>query len=201
MLKKIGQGAAVVVLVLVVVIASRPSGYHIERTASIAAPAEVVYAQIDDLHRWARWDPFEKSDSTMHVTYSGAPSGVGASYHWMGRESGMGMMTIVEAKPYERVTLKGEFIEPMESVAAIVFTLRPGANGVDVTWAMDGEHNFLGKAKSLVMNMDRMVGTEYEKGLADLKGVAEAEAAQSAAVAATAGPVTPGAASVPTAAR
>ena len=180
MLAKIGLGLIALVAVLLVVIATRPAAFRIQRTATIAAPAGVVYAQLDDFHRWARWNPFEKGDTEMRKTYAGQ-GGVGASYHYVSPSAGEGRMTFTELAPGERVAVRAEFIKPFAATHQVEFTLRPAPGGVSVTWAMSGNNNFLGKAFSLFVNMDRMVGGQFEKGLADLKGLSEAEARQVAA--------------------
>jgi uncharacterized protein YndB with AHSA1/START domain len=187
MLVKIGVGVLALVAVLLVVIATRPAAFRIERSATIAAPPEVVYAHIDDFHRWDRWNPFEKGDTEMKKTYEGA-GGVGASYHYVSPSAGEGRMTFTALQPHERVGIRAEFIKPFAATNQVEFTLRPAAGGVTVTWAMSGSNNFLGKAFSLFMNMDRMVGGQFEKGLADLKGLSEAEAKNAATAQANAAP-------------
>ena len=165
-----------VVAVLVAFVATRPSSFRVARGTTISAPPEVVFAQIEDLHRWGRWSPFERSDPTMTKTYTGARAGVGASFHYAGMKIGEGQMTIVESAPPERIRVRAEFISPFTATNEIEFTLRPFPGGIAVTWAMSGRNSFVGKAISLVMNMDRMVGDDFEKGLADLKRLSEGEA-------------------------
>jgi len=174
--KKIGLGLVAALVVLVAVIATRPAAFEIRRTATIAAPAEVIFAQVNDLHRWSAWNPFEKADASMKLTYLGAAAGVGAGYHYVSEQSGEGRMTVTESAPNQRVAVKAEFIKPFAATNQIEFTLAPAANGVAITWAMRGNNNFLGKAIGLFVNMDKMIGAQFEKGLADLKQVAEQEA-------------------------
>lgn len=175
MLAKIGLGVAALLAVLLVVIATRPAAFRIERSATIAAPPEVVFAQIEDLHRWERWNPFEK-DAGMRKTFEGAPAGVGSAYHYVSEHSGEGRMTLTAVQPNRRVGVRAEFIKPFAATNDVEFTLRPAPGGVTVTWAMSGRNPFLGKAISLFVNMDRMVGGQFEQGLADLKRLSEAEA-------------------------
>jgi uncharacterized protein YndB with AHSA1/START domain len=189
MLAKIGLGVLVAVVLLLAVIATRPAAFRIERSTTVAAPAEMVFAQIDDLHRWGDWNPFEKQDANMKKTYEGAPSGVGSAYHYVSDRVGEGRMTVTEVQPPERVVVKAEFIKPLAATNRIDFTLTPTEGGVSVTWAMSGNNNFLGKAIGLFVSMDRMVGTEFEKGLADLKRLSEAEAKRAQATAPAAAPV------------
>jgi uncharacterized protein YndB with AHSA1/START domain len=184
MLVKIGIALIAVVAVLVVVIATRPAAFRIERSATIAAPAEAVFAEIDDFHRWNRWNPFEKGDTKLVRTFTGPSAAVGGSYHYVSPSAGEGRMTFTELRPHQRIAVRAEFIKPFAATNAVEFTLRPVPEGVTVTWAMSGRNPFLGKAISLFINMDRMVGGQFEKGLADLKQLTEAEARPHAAVAA-----------------
>jgi uncharacterized protein YndB with AHSA1/START domain len=184
MFAKIGIGVLAVVAVLLVVIATRPAAFSIQRTATIAAPAEVVYAQIEDFHRWDRWNPFEKGDTEMKKSYEGTPAGVGAAYHYVSPSAGEGRMTLTDVRPHERLAIRAEFIKPFAATNQVEFTLKPVPRGVAVTWTMSGRNPFLGKAISLFVNMDRMVGGQFEKGLADLKAVSEAQARTAQAVAA-----------------
>jgi uncharacterized protein YndB with AHSA1/START domain len=182
MLVKIAIGLAAVLAVLAIVIATRPAAFRVQRTTTIAAPAEVVYAQLEDLHRWGRWNPFEKADPSTRLTFSGPARGVGSSYHFAGKRMGEGRMTIAQLAPNERVAVEAEFIKPMAATNQIEFTLRPaGSGGVALTWAMSGRNGYVGKAVSLFVGMDRMVGGEFEKGLADLKRISEAQAATAVA--------------------
>jgi hypothetical protein len=176
MLVKIAIALAALIAVLLVVIATRPAAFRIERSATIAAPAEVVFAQIEDFRRWDRWNPFEKGDTQLTRTFAGTPAEVGASYHYLSPTAGEGRMTLTDLRPHERVGIRAEFIKPFAATNAVEFTLRPAPRGVTVTWAMSGRNPFLGKAISLFLNMDRMVGGQFEKGLADLARLSEDEA-------------------------
>lgn len=185
MLKKIALAVAVLVLVLLAVIAMRPDTFHVERSAQIAAPADVVFPLINDFHQWGRWSPWEKVDPSMQRTYGGPPSGPGATYAWAGNnEIGEGRMTILESKPGELVRIKLEFLKPFEATNQATFTLVPSAAGTRVTWAMDGDNAFIGKAISLFMDMDEMVGSTFAQGLAQLDTAAQADAQQRAQAAA-----------------
>jgi uncharacterized protein YndB with AHSA1/START domain len=176
--KKVGLGVLVAIVLLLAIIATRPAGFHIERSATIAAPPEVVFAQLNDLHHWHAWNPFEKGDPTMKTTFEGAPSGVGAGFHYVSENAGEGRMTVTESTPNERVAIRAEFIKPFAATNQIEFTLKPGPNGVALTWAMSGNNHFLGKAISLFVSMDKMIGGQFEKGLADLRQVSEMQAKQ-----------------------
>jgi len=177
MLKKIGIGLAVVLVALVGFIATRPSTFHIERSTKIAAQPEVVFGQINDLHKWQGWSPWEKLDPAMKKTHSGAPSGTGAVYSWVGnKDVGEGRMTITDSRPSELVEIKLEFLKPFEATNKTTFSVKPGGDGSNVTWSMDGSNNFMSKAFGLFMDMDSMIGKDFEKGLAGMKQISEAEA-------------------------
>ena len=183
MIKKILLGIVVVVVVLVVVsicvVALQPSHYHIERSATMNAPAATVFAQVNDFHKWEGWSPWAKLDPTMKQSYEGAPAGTGAVYSWVGNSQvGEGRMTIIESQPSTLVKIKLEFIKPWAATNATNFTFATQGSQTNVKWTMDGENNFVGKAFGLFMNMDKMVGGDFEKGLAQMKSIAEASAKQ-----------------------
>jgi len=177
-MKKILLGALVVIVLIVaifcVVVAMQPSTYHIERSATVNAPAAAVFAQVNDFHKWDAWSPWVKLDPALKQSYDGAPSGTGAIYSWTGNDQvGEGRMTITESRPSDLVKIKLEFIKPFAAINATIFTFKPQGNQTAVTWSMDGSSNFVGKAAGLFMNMDKMVGTDFEKGLAQMKTLAE----------------------------
>ena len=175
MLKKILVALLVVVVVLVAVIAMQPSQFHVTRTATIAAPPPVVFAQVNDFHKWEAWNPWGKLDPAAKQTYEGAPAGSGAVYTWSGNSQvGAGRMTLVESRPNDLIRIKLEFLKPMAGTSTAEFTFRPEGDRTAVTWSMDGTNNFVAKAMCLVVNLDRMIGGQFEKGLADMRAVAEA---------------------------
>jgi uncharacterized protein YndB with AHSA1/START domain len=180
MLKKLALGLGVVVVVLIAVIATRPSEFAIKRSTSINAPPEIVYANVVDFHEWAGWSPWDAMDPSMKKTYTGGP-GVGAKYEWSGNDKvGTGAMTIADAKPNEAIGITLEFKTPFEATNRTDLTFAKSATGTDVTWAMTGKNNFMSKAMSLVMDMDKMVGPDFERGLLSLKGLSEATAKKAA---------------------
>lgn len=169
-----------VLLVLIAVVvclglaAMKPNTFHIERSATISAPPAAVFAVVDDFHNWSAWSPWAHLDPAMKESYSGPASGKDAVYAWTGNDKvGEGRMTIVESTPDSRVDIKLEFLKPMAMTSKAAFALAPEGQGTRVTWSMDGNHDFMGKFFSLFMNMDKMVGGDFEKGLASLKTVAE----------------------------
>jgi uncharacterized protein YndB with AHSA1/START domain len=174
MLRKILIGVAVIVVLFAIVVATRPATFHIERSTTIAAPPETVFAQVNDFHSWRAWSPWEKLDPQMQRTFSGAPSGAGAAYAWSGnKEVGEGRMTIENSQPPSQIAIKLEFIKPFAATNRATFSFAPVPAGTKVTWGMDGNNNFLAKAFHMFMDMDQLVGADFEKGLAALKAIAE----------------------------
>lgn len=176
-LKKVGIGVVGTVLVLGVVIATRPSDFHVQRSVVIDAPPEAAFARVNDFHAWTSWSPYEKLDPSMTRTYDGAPSGLGAAYAWKGNDKvGEGKMTIVESKAASRIGLHLEFARPFECTNEAMFTFEPRPGGATkVTWAMDGKNGFISKAASLVFDMEALVGGDFDRGLAALKAQTEAK--------------------------
>ena len=176
MLKKILITVIVLVLVFAIVVATRPADFRIVRSTTIAAPAAVVFAHVNDLRKWDAWSPWAKLDPAMKQTHEGSPAGVGAIYLWAGNsEVGEGRMTILDSRADELIRIKLEFIKPFAAVNTTEFTFKADGAQTAVTWDMTGKNNFMSKAFGLFMNMDKMVGGDFEKGLANLKSVAEAE--------------------------
>lgn len=175
MLGKILIALVVIVVGLVAVIALQPAGYRVSRSTAVAAPAAVLFAQVNDFHKWTAWSPWEQIDPAMKRTYEGPPAGAGARYAWAGnREVGEGRMTIVESHPSDRIQVRLEFVKPFAGTSVAEFTFRPDGGRTLVTWSMTGDKNFIAKAIHLVMSMDRMIGDQFDKGLAAMKTVAEA---------------------------
>lgn len=175
MLKKILIALVVIVIVFVIVVAMQPTDFRITRSATIAATPEIVFAQVNDFHKWEAWSPWGKLDPAMKQTYEGAPAGTGAIYSWEGNSDvGAGRMTITESRTNEAVVIKLEFIKPFAAVNDTEFNFKPEGNQTAVTWTMSGKNNFMSKAFCLFVNMDKMVGADFEKGLAQMKTVAEA---------------------------
>lgn len=172
MLIKIALVLFVLLAACVGFIASRPSEFRIARSHTLSAPPDVVYAYVGDFKKWPEWSPWEKLDPSMKRELSGASAGLGAVYYWSGnKQAGEGRMTITEARPGERLTMRLEFMRPFAATNAAQFDFAPSGQGTTVTWAMSGKNNFVTKAIGLFMDMDKMVGTEFEKGLATLDSV------------------------------
>ena len=180
-LKYILIGLLVLVALFLIVVALQPSSFRVARSTTIAAPPSVVFAQVNDFHKWEAWNPWDKIDPAMKRTYEGAPSGAGAIYAWVGNSDvGEGKMTITESRPGELVRINMEFFKPMAGTSTTEFTFAPEGGGTLVTWSMFGDNNFVGKAMCLFMNMDTMIGGQFEKGLADMNKAAESAAATAA---------------------
>lgn len=171
-----------VAIVLVVVIAGflgfaamQPEDFTVQRSMDIKASPDKVAALIADFHVWEKWSPWEKMDPAMKKTFSGPSSGVGAVYEWAGNsDAGKGRMTVTSVDPGKDVKIKLEFFEPWAATNATVFSFTPSGDATKVTWVMSGKNEgLLAKAACTVMNMDKMVGSDFEKGLAALKGLAE----------------------------
>lgn len=177
MLKKIGIVVAVLLVLLIGVVATRPAGYTIERSKTLAAPPETVYPKLVDFHRWREWSPWENRDPAMTRSFSGAESGPGAVYSWKGNSDvGEGRMTITDAKPSQQVVIRLEFLEPFASTSTTGFALTPSPQGgTNVRWTMSGENNFMMKGMGLFMNMDKMIGDDLNMGLAKLDSVTAAQ--------------------------
>lgn len=150
--------------------------YTVERSIEIAAPPDRVYRHLIDFRNWAAWSPWEGLDTQMDKTFDGADSGVGATYSWSGnRKVGQGRMEIVGADEPAKVDIDLEFIKPFKANNRTAFSLAPTDGGTAVTWSMTGPVTFLLRIIGLFRSMDKMVGPDYEKGLAQLKSVVESE--------------------------
>jgi uncharacterized protein YndB with AHSA1/START domain len=159
---------------LVIYAATRPDEFKVERAAVIAAPPATVYALLEDFRRWTEWSPWEKMDPALSRDHGGAAKGVGAVYGWSGNKKvGQGRMEITEADPPSRLVIRLEFIAPWQAVNKTVFTLAPVPSGTGVTWTMTGKSPFVFKLLGLFCPMDKMVGRDFEAGLADMKAAAE----------------------------
>lgn len=174
MLKKILIALALLILGFVVVVALQPSDFSVERSATMAAPPAEVFAHVNDLHKWEAWSPWAKLDPEAKISFEGAESGQGAAMTWSGNDKvGEGKMTVVESQPNEAVKLKVDFVRPFEGTSNSDFGFKPEGDQTAATWTMSAHHNFLEKAFCLVMNGKKMIGDDMEKGLAQLKSVAE----------------------------
>lgn len=174
MLKLFAIIIVVIVAGVLLFAATRPDTFRVERTTRIKAPPEKIFPLINDLRRFNTWNPYEKKDPNLKGSYSGAASGKGAMYVFDGNQDvGKGSVEITDSTPPLRVSMQLHMIEPMEARNNVEFILEPGGDTTRVTWAMHGPVSYFGKIIHLFFNMDRMVGRDFEAGLAGLKAVAE----------------------------
>lgn len=168
---------AALVVIFVIVVAMQPSTFRISRSATMAAPPAAIFPHINELKKWQPWSPWMKLDPNAKSTFEGPAGGKGAVMTWAGNnEVGEGKMTIVESKPNELVRFQLEFYKPMAGVSEAEFTFKPEGEQTTVTWAMSGTNDFIGRAMCLIMDMDKMVGGQFENGLASIKAIVDTPA-------------------------
>src|SRR5215813_5379760 len=168
-------GLVAVIAILLIVVALRPADFRVERSATLAGTPADLFEQVNDHHKFALWNPFMKLDPNVNNTYSGPDSGVGAVCSWEGNSKiGAGSATIIESKPGELVRQRMDWKRPMEGTSTVEFTFKPVGDKTVVTWAMYGKNGFMGKLVSLFMDCEKMVGPQFEQGLADLGKVTTA---------------------------
>ncbi len=176
MFKKLMLALLVVIAALAVLISLQPSAYRVSRSTTITATPQQVFALIDNYRKWADWSPWAKLDPKMKVTYSGPESGADAVYHWTGNDDvGEGEMRTLESRPHEYVKIDLNFIKPFESKSLTEFKVMPEGTSTKVTWDMSGNADFMMKAMGLFTNLDAMIGADFEKGLAQMKKLAETQ--------------------------
>ncbi len=174
MFKTIGLIVAAAIAVVLIYAATRPDTFRVERTASIKAPPEKVFPLIADFHNWGQWSPWEKLDPAMKRTLSGATSGKGAAYAWDGNSDvGAGRMEITDATAPTQLAIQLDFARPFEGHSVAEFMLQAQGDATKVTWAMRGPSPYLAKVMGIFCNMDKMIGKDFETGLANMKAVAE----------------------------
>ncbi len=174
MIKKIAIAIVVLIVGVLIFAATKPDTFRVQRAAGIKAPPEKVFALINDFKRWDAWSPWEKKDPAMKRSWGAVTSGKGATYAWEGNsEVGQGNMEIVESVPSNKVALKLDFVKPFEAHNIVVFTLEPKGGTTNVSWAMEGPVPYFAKIIHVFINMDSMVGKDFEAGLASLKALAE----------------------------
>lgn len=173
-LKYVALGLALFVGVVLAFAAMKPDHFRIQRSATLKAPPEKIFPLINDFSRWGAWSPYEKKDPAMKRIFSGPAAGPGAVYAWEGNQDvGQGRMEITQAAASTLVALKLDFVKPFEAHNRVDFTLKPGGETTEVTWTMHGPMPFVSKVMTVFFDMDRMVGGDFEAGLASLKALAE----------------------------
>ncbi len=173
MLKTIALAIVAALAVLLIYAATRPDSFRVERSTLIQAPPEKVHSLIADLKAFNRWNPYEKKDPAIKGEYSAVTAGPGARYGWESKEVGVGSMEITEVAAPSRVAMRLDFVKPFEARNQVEFTLRPEGGATRVTWAMHGPSPYVSKLIDIFINMDSMVGKDFEDGLATLKALAE----------------------------
>jgi hypothetical protein len=173
MLIKILIGLGVLLLLLIIVILTRPADFSVSRSATMAASPAAIFDQVNDFHQWEAWSPWAKLDPDCKNEFSGPSSGKGSKFAWDGnKEVGAGNMEIVESDPNDHIKLRLEFVRPFAGVSDTLFAFKPIGDKTNVTWTMSGKNGFIGKAMSLVMNCDKMIGPQFEKGLVSMEQAA-----------------------------
>ena len=166
---------AIIVALFITVVALRPADFRIARSTTISAPPEAAFAQVNDLHRWQEMSPYAKVDPEAKYTFGGPRTGIGATLAWTGNSKvGAGRLTIIESRPNELVRMKLEFLKPFQATNTAEFAFQREADQTKATWSMFGTSKFMCKAMGLFMNMDKMCGSQFEEGLANMKAIAEA---------------------------
>lgn len=168
MIKKILLGLAGIIAIILLIAAFKSPDFRVERSRTIAAPPEVLFGWFNSHKKFNEFNPWLKLDPSAKVSYAGPETGVGAESSWDGKETGKGKATITESKPNELVRLRLDWIAPMEGVSTVDYIFKPEGDKTNVTWAMYGKSNFMGRLMSLFMNCDTMCGPQFEKGLADV---------------------------------
>jgi uncharacterized protein YndB with AHSA1/START domain len=177
MLKIAGVVLAVLVVGIVGVLilaAMKPDTFRVQRTATIKAPPDKIFPLINEFRNWTEWSPYEKKDPAMKRAMGATTGGKGATYAWDGDKNvGQGRMEIIDTAPPSKVVIKLDFLRPFEAHNTAEFTLAPKGETTDVTWAIYGPNLFVGKIMGLFINMDNMIGKDFEAGLANLKSLSE----------------------------
>jgi hypothetical protein len=174
MFKFIAVALVVIIAGVLVAAATRPDSFRIERAIRVSAPAEKIFRHVNDFHQWGVWSPWEKLDPDMKRSFAGPPAGNGAVYEWQGNgKVGQGRMEITAATEPGRIVIKLDFLKPIEAHNRAIFNFQPVGDDTEVVWAMEGSSPYLSKLMGLFFNMDKLIGNDFEKGLANLKAASE----------------------------
>jgi hypothetical protein len=179
MLKSVLLVVSVAMAALLVWVGMQPAEFRVERSALMNAAPTAVYEHVNDLRKWEAWSPWAKRDPNAKSAFEGPPSGPGAIMRWDGNdEVGKGAMAITEAVPGEAINIRLDFVRPFEGTSTSGFSFRPEGAGTRVTWTLSGTQGYMERliCTVLMLDMDEMIGNDYEAGLAALKSVAEAPA-------------------------
>ncbi len=172
MIKYILLGIVAVIVLFLAIASFRPGEFRIERSAVIPAPAAVVYDQINDLQKFQTWSPWAKMEPEAKLTFGSVTAGPGANFSWEGKKTGAGTMTVTDTKPNEHIGVRLDFTRPFKGTNLTDFNFTPEGDQTRVTWTMTGKYNLIMKAMGMFMDCDKMVGDQFDQGLADLKTLA-----------------------------
>jgi uncharacterized protein YndB with AHSA1/START domain len=165
---------ALAIAAVLILAARKPDTFRVQRATTVKAPPDKIFPLINDFHQWGAWSPYETRDPAMKRSYSGAERGKGAVYGWEGNKNvGSGRMEILDTEAPSKIVIKLDFFAPFEGHNTAEFTMLPQGDGTNVTWSMHGPSPFIGKIMHVFINMDRMVGKDFEAGLANLKRLTE----------------------------
>ena len=165
---------AIAIAVVLIFAATKPDRFSVRREITVQAPAEKIFPLINDFHQWGSWSPYENKDPAMKRSYDGPASGKGAVYGWEGnRNVGSGRMEILDTSAPSKIVIKLDFFSPFEGHNTAEFTMLPQGDGTHVTWLMHGPAPFMNKLMQVFMNLDKMIGKDFEAGLVNLKTVTE----------------------------
>jgi carbon monoxide dehydrogenase subunit G len=174
MFKFIAIAIAVLIAAVLIYATTRPDTFSVQRTETIKAPPDKIFPLINDFHSWPSWSPWEKLDPAMQRTHSGATAGQGAAYAWVGNSKvGEGRMEILASVPSSKISIKLDFIKPFEGHNTADFTLQPQGDSTQVTWVMYGPAPYVTKLMGVFVSMDKLIGKDFEAGLANMKSAAE----------------------------
>src|SRR3977135_580199 len=165
---------AIAIAIVLILALTKPDTFRVQRATSIKAPSDKIFPLINDFHQWVTWSPYEKKDPELKRTYSGAESGKGAVYAWDGNNNvGSGRMEILETSAPPKIRIKRDFFKPFEGHNTAEFTMLPQGDATSVTWLMQGPARFMTRVMQVFINLDNMIGKDFEVGLANLKKLTE----------------------------
>jgi hypothetical protein len=165
---------AIVIAIVLILAATKPNTFSVRRATTVRASPEKIFPLINDFHQWGTWSPYETRDPAMKRSYSGPASGKGAVYGWDGNKNiGSGRMEILDTSAPAKIVIKLDFFKPFEGHNTAEFTMLPQGDATNVTWVMHGPASFMSKLMQVFMNLDRMIGKDFEVGLANLKRLSE----------------------------
>lgn len=165
---------AIAIVIVLILALTKPETFRVQRATMVKAPADKIFPLINDFHRWGTWSPYEHRDPAMKRTYSGTDSGKGAVYAWDGDKNvGSGRMEILDTSMPSKIVIKLDFFKPFEGHNTAEFTILPQGDATNVTWLMHGPAPFMHRVMQVFMNLDKMIGKDFEVGLANLKKLTE----------------------------